>query len=96
MEGGLPPDWNDLISEEEWAGMSEVAKQQILKIVSKEQESRRRLRSVRGGKPSLPVHKELNGAAESHGAGVGKRKSDGGSDVVGGGEGRDQDDQPHR
>jgi hypothetical protein len=39
----LPSDWNDLITEEEWAGMSVIEKIEIMKIVAKAEESRRRL-----------------------------------------------------
>ncbi|KAM0840449.1 hypothetical protein ACQ4PT_059636 [Festuca glaucescens] len=78
MEGGVPPGWDDLFSEECWAAMSEEGKQAILSIISKEQESRRRrLSSVGGGSPNL-----INSPAESHGDGAGKRKSDDGCDFV--------------
>ena len=42
----LPSDWNDLITDEEWADMSEYEKGRIMRIVAKEEESLRRLRSV--------------------------------------------------
>ncbi|XP_051220454.1 uncharacterized protein [Lolium perenne] len=39
----LPSDWNDLITEEERAGMSYLSKSEIMKILAKAEESRRRL-----------------------------------------------------
>lgn len=53
----IPNHWN--MSDEEWAGMSEFAQREIMEIVSKEEETRRRILRARGsGDPNSKAEEE--------------------------------------